>query len=46
MKRYTAHADNAPKEDVLINFRDILTTAEELGFEMPNFKALEIYLKD
>ncbi|MFZ5518042.1 MAG: ketopantoate reductase family protein [Candidatus Zhuqueibacterota bacterium] len=45
MKRYTAHADNAPKEDVLINFRDILATAKELGFDMPNFKELEQFLK-
>lgn len=44
MKRYTAHADNAPKEDVVINFRDILVTADALGFDMPNFKELEQYL--
>lgn len=45
MKRYTAHADNAPKDDVLINFRDIQTTAKELGFEMPHFNELEEFVR-
>ena len=45
MKRYTAHAEKAPLEDIICNFNDILKTAEEMNFDMPNFKDLAQFLK-
>ena len=45
MQRYTAHADRVPLEDICTNYNDILKTAEEYQFEMPNFKELGALLK-
>jgi hypothetical protein len=45
MKRYTAHGESMPVDDIKINYYDILKTAEELNFDMPNFKELGNLLK-
>lgn len=45
MQRYTAHAERVPIEDIRVNYNDILKTAAELNFEMPNFKELGTLLK-
>ena len=45
MKRYTAHGESMPLEDIAINYSDILSTAEALNFEMPNFKSLGYLLE-
>jgi 2-dehydropantoate 2-reductase len=35
MKRYTAHGENMPMEDILCNFNDILQTAYDYNIPMP-----------
>jgi ketopantoate reductase len=45
MKRYTAHGESMPLEDIAINYSDILSTAEALNYEMPNFLSLEYLLE-
>jgi 2-dehydropantoate 2-reductase len=45
MQRYTAHADRVPIEDIRVNYNDILKTAQEYSFDMPNFKELGVLLK-
>jgi 2-dehydropantoate 2-reductase len=44
MKRYTAHAESAPVEDLVCNYQDILKTAVEIGFEMPHYIELGKYI--
>jgi ketopantoate reductase len=44
MKRYTAHAEKAPVEDLRLNYRDILQTAREMDFPMPHFESLAVYM--
>ncbi|MFN8254934.1 MAG: 2-dehydropantoate 2-reductase N-terminal domain-containing protein [Bacteroidales bacterium] len=41
MKRYTAHGESMPMDDISCNYYDILNTAKEFNFEMPYYKALE-----
>ena len=41
MKRYTAHGESMPIDDIACNYYDILETAKEFNFEMPYYKALE-----
>ncbi len=41
MKRYTAHGESMPIEDIAYNYYDILKTAKEYNLEMPHYKALE-----
>jgi hypothetical protein len=45
MKRYTAHGESMPIEDIASNYYDILKSAEELKFDMPNYQDLEYLLK-
>jgi ketopantoate reductase len=45
MKRYTAHAERIPKDDILCNYNDILATARELNLNIPNFEELGDLLK-
>lgn len=45
MKRYTAHGESMPVEDIACNYYDILKTAKELNFEMPYYQELESILK-
>lgn len=45
MKRYTAHGESMPIADIACNYYDILTTAKELKFDMPNYQDLEYLLK-
>lgn len=45
MKRYTAHGESMPIDDIACNYYDILKTAKELNFEMPFYQALEEILK-
>ncbi len=44
MKRYTAHGEEMPIDDIACNYYDILKTADEFGMEMPNYRALESIL--
>jgi ketopantoate reductase len=41
MKRYTAHGESMPIDDIACNYYDILKTAKEYKLEMPYYKALE-----
>lgn len=45
MKRYTAHGESMPIDDIACNYYDILKTANEFNFEMPRFKELQGLLK-
>lgn len=45
MKRYTAHGESMPIEDIACNYYDILKTAKEFNFEMPCYQDLEGILK-
>jgi ketopantoate reductase len=45
MKRYTAHGESMPIADIASNYYDILNTAKELNFSMPNYQDLEYLLK-
>jgi 2-dehydropantoate 2-reductase len=45
MKRYTAHGESMPVEDITCNYYDILKTAEVYNLEMPHFRELEEILK-
>jgi hypothetical protein len=45
MKRYTAHGEKIPLEDIECNYKDILDTANEYNFEMTNFRDLAELLK-
>ncbi len=40
MKRYTAHGEKMPLEDIMSNYRDILQTSKDLQVEMPFFQQL------
>ena len=45
MKRYTAHSESMPIDDVKCNYYDILETAKECDFAMPYYEKLETILK-
>jgi 2-dehydropantoate 2-reductase len=45
MQRYTAHGESMPLADIASNYYDILNTAKELNFNMPNYQDLEYLLK-
>ncbi len=45
MKRYTAHGESMPIDDIAYNYYDILKTAKEFNFEMPYYQELEEILK-
>jgi hypothetical protein len=45
MQRYTAHGELIPLDDIRCNYYDILKTADELKFEMPNYRDLEEFIK-
>jgi ketopantoate reductase len=45
MKRYTAHGESMPIEDIACNYYDILKTAKEYNFDMPYFPELEELIK-
>ena len=45
MQRYTAHGASVSVEDITCNYYDILKTAEEIEFDMPNYKKLECILQ-
>jgi ketopantoate reductase len=45
MKRYTAHGESMPVEDIACNYYDILNTAKEYNFKMPHYQGLEKLLK-
>ncbi len=45
MKRYTAHGESMPIDDIACNYYDILKTAKEINFEMPYYQELEEILK-
>jgi len=45
MQRYTAHGESMPIADIASNYYDILKTAKELNFNMPNYQDLEYLLK-
>ena len=44
MKRYTAHGESMPINDIAVNYYDILKTAKEYNFDMPCFLMLEEFL--
>jgi len=44
MQRYTAHAADSLLE-AKVNYDAIMKTAQEMAFEIPNMKALGIYLE-
>jgi ketopantoate reductase len=46
MKRYTAHGEAMPIDDIACNYYDILKTADEFGMEMPNYRTLECLIKN
>lgn len=45
MKRYTAHGESMPIDDIACNYYDILKTSKEFKFEMPYYQGLEEILK-
>ncbi|HON51950.1 MAG TPA: hypothetical protein PLS12_01955, partial [Bacteroidales bacterium] len=45
MKRYTAHGESMPIDDIACNYYDILKTAKDFNFEMPYYQELEEILK-
>jgi 2-dehydropantoate 2-reductase len=45
MKRYSAHGESMPIDDIACNYYDIVKTAKELNFDMPYFKELEGLLR-
>jgi 2-dehydropantoate 2-reductase len=45
MKRYTAHGELIPPDDIKCNYYDILNTARELNLKMTNFQELEELIK-
>jgi ketopantoate reductase len=40
MKRYTAHAELMPMDDIKCNYFDILETAKKIYFDMPHYREL------
>jgi hypothetical protein len=44
MQRFTAHAAESAQE-AKVNYEAVLKTADELGYNMPNMKALGVYLQ-
>jgi len=46
MKRYTAHGETMPIDDIACNYYDILETAKKCSFEMPHFQGLDEILKN
>ena len=45
MQRFTAHAADSIQE-AKVNYEAVLKTANELGYNMPNMRALYVYLQD
>jgi ketopantoate reductase len=45
MKRYTAHGESMPIEDITSNYYDILNTSVEYNFDMPYYQELEKLIK-
>ena len=45
MKRYSAHGESMPIDDIACNYYDILNTAKEYKFAMPYFNELEKIIK-
>lgn len=45
MQRYTAHGELMPLDDIRCNYYDILRTADELKFEMNNYRDIEEFIK-
>lgn len=44
MKRYTAHGESMPLEEIACNYYDMMNTARKYNFDMPHFNALEALL--
>jgi hypothetical protein len=45
MKRYTAQGESMPIKDIVSFYYNILSTAKDLNYEMPNYQELEYLLK-